>query len=122
MYADLVAKGQVVLMPMTEHAPFDLVAYDGRDFHRLQVKYRSSRAGAISVQFRSTWADRNGTHSKTLDKGTVDVIAIYCPETDTCYYVRPAEAGAAVTLRVAPSGNGQQRGVRPADLFRVFPP
>jgi hypothetical protein len=28
------------------------------EFHRLQVKYRSARAGAVKVQFRSMWADR----------------------------------------------------------------
>ncbi|HTH88945.1 group I intron-associated PD-(D/E)XK endonuclease [Mycobacterium sp.] len=38
---------------MTEHAPIDLVAYAAGEFHRLQVKYRSARAGAVTVKFRS---------------------------------------------------------------------
>ena len=40
------------------------------------------------------------------------------PETDDCYYVRPAEHGASVTLRITPSKNGQQQGVLDAVAFR----
>ncbi|WP_234788771.1 group I intron-associated PD-(D/E)XK endonuclease [Mycolicibacterium iranicum] len=69
-HADLANKGFTVLFPATEHAPFDLVAYPAGDFHRLQVKYRSARAGAITVKFRSIWADRNGTHATRMDKNS----------------------------------------------------
>ena len=61
--------------------------------------------------FRSMWADRNGTHMTPMDKGAIDTVCIYCPETDECYYVRPDAHGASVTLRIAPSRNGQQAGV-----------
>ncbi|MGH3457858.1 group I intron-associated PD-(D/E)XK endonuclease [Aeromicrobium sp.] len=120
-HADLVDKGYTVLFPATEHAAFDLVAYRAGAFHRVQVKYRSSRTGSISVQFRSVWADRNGTHMKPSDKSEVDVVCIYCPETDDCYYLRPVDYRQSVTLRVTPSRNGQQRGVLPAARFRTFP-
>lgn len=120
-HADLVEKGYTVLFPATEHAAFDLVAYKAGAFHRVQVKYRSSRTGSISVQFRSVWADRNGTHMKPSDKSEVDVVCIYCPETDACYYLRPVDFRQSVTLRVTPSKNGQQRGVLPAARFRPFP-
>ncbi|AFM18245.1 hypothetical protein Mycch_3508 [Mycolicibacterium chubuense NBB4] len=120
-HADLVSKGFTVLFPATEHAPFDLVAYAAGRFHRLQVKYRSARAGAISVKFRSTWADRNGTHTTPMDKSAIDMICIYCPETDDCYYIRPAAHGASVTLRIAPSKNGQRVGVLAASDFRRLP-
>ena len=122
VHADLVGKGFTVLFPATEHAPFDLVAYADGEFHRLQVKYRSARAGAVIVQFRSMWADRNGTHITPTDKGAIDTVCIYCPETDECYYVQPAAHGASVTLRIAPSKNGQQAGVLNAAAFREFPP
>ena len=122
VHADLVGKRFTVLFPATEHAPFDLVAYADGEFHRLQVKYRSARAGAVIVQFRSMWADRNGTHITPTDKGAIDTVCIYCPETDECYYVQPAAHGASVTLRIAPSKNGQQAGVLNAAAFREFPP
>lgn len=121
VHADLVGKGFTVLFPATEHAPFDLVAYAEGRFHRLQVKYRSAKSGSIKVSFRSMWADRNGTHSTPTDKAAVDAVCIYCPETDQCYYVRPAAHGASVTLRVTPSRNGQQSGVLDAAAFRELP-
>ncbi|WP_284225647.1 group I intron-associated PD-(D/E)XK endonuclease [Mycobacterium antarcticum] len=120
-HADLAGKGFIVLFPVTEHAPFDLVAYASGEFHRLQVKYRSARSGAIKVQFRSMWADRHGTHTTLMDKAAIDVVCIYCPETDRCYYVRPDEYGTSVTLRIAPSRNRQQAGVLDAEAFRQLP-
>jgi hypothetical protein len=68
------------------------------------------------------WTDRNGTHMTPTDRNAIDVICIYCPETDDCYYIRPAEHGASVTLRVTPSRNGQQLGVLDAAAFRELKP
>ncbi|CAM5669950.1 hypothetical protein MAUB1S_04932 [Mycolicibacterium aubagnense] len=121
-HADLAAKGYTVLFPVTEHAPFDLVAYEAGEFHRLQVKYRSARAGAITVKFRSTWADRNGTHTTVTEKASIDAVCIYCPDTDECYYVDPAAHNYSVTLRVTPSKNNQQSGVLDAAEFRDLSP
>jgi hypothetical protein len=120
-HADLVAKGFTVLFPATEHAAFDLVAYRTGVFERIQVKFRAAPKGTITVAFRSVWADRNGTHMKPIDKGEVDVTCIYCPETDECYYLRPAGFRQSVTLRVKPAANGQQSGVLFASAFREFP-
>jgi hypothetical protein len=120
-HADLVAHGFVVLFPATEHAAFDLVAYRAGAFHRVQVKYRSARAGAVTVRFRSTWSDRHGIHTVPLDKAEVDVVCIYWPESDACYYLRPQDHGQSVSLRVLPSRNGQQQGILLASAFRSFP-
>jgi PD-(D/E)XK endonuclease len=50
------------------------------------------------------------------------LVCVYCPETDECYYVRPAVHGCSVTLRIAPSKNGQQAGVLDAAAFRELSP
>lgn len=120
-HADLVTKGFYVLFPTTEHAPFDLVAYADGAFHRVQVKYRSARGGAIHLNLRSTWSDRHGVHSTPIDKSSVDAICIYCPETDECYYIRPMDHGASVNLRITPTKNGQQKRILHAAAFRDFP-
>jgi hypothetical protein len=120
-HADLAGKGFTVLFPATEHAPFDLVAYAEGRFHRLQVKYRSARTGAITVKLASTWADRTGTNITPIDRDSIDLVCIYCPETDKCYYVRPVAHGSSVTLRITPSKNGQQSGVLDAAAFRDLP-
>jgi hypothetical protein len=120
-HADLAGQGFMVLFPATEHAAFDLVAYKAGQFHRVQVKYRSARTGTLSVQFRSVWADRNGTHMKPSDKSEFDVMCVYCPETDLCYYLRPNDHRQSVTLRVVATRNGQTVGVLPAEQYRAFP-
>lgn len=120
-FTDLTVKGFLVLLPTTEHAPFDLVAYRDEEFLRVQVKYRSARTGAIEVDFRSGWTDRHGVHKKLMDKALVDVVCVYCPETDECYYVRPQDHGMFVTLRVAPSKNRQKLRVLLASDHREVP-
>ena len=120
-YTDLVAKGFMVLFPATEHAPFDLVAYADGTFHRVQVKYRSARGGAVQLNLRSTWSDRNGVHTSPIDKQAIDVVCIYCPETDECYYIRPMDHGASVALRITPTRNGQHKRILEAASFRDLP-
>ena len=119
--ADLADQGFVVLVALCEHAPFDLVAYRDGAFVRVQVKYRSvSRTGSVEVRFRSTWSDSHGAHTRPLDKGDVDVVCIYCPETRSCYYVDPSRFGDSVTLRVSASRNGQRANVLDAEAFRTL--
>lgn len=120
-HADLVARGWLVLFPTTEHAPFDLVAYRDGEFQRVQVKYRSAESGKLYVKFSSVSADRNGTHIQPIDKAAIDVVCVYCPETDLCYYLDPTQFRSGVTLRVRVARNGQQRRIREAERFLDFP-
>jgi hypothetical protein len=120
--ADLADQGFVVLTPLREHAPFDLVGYREGVFVRVQVKYRAlSASGAIDVQFRSSWSDSKGTYVRPLDKQDVDVVCIYCPDTRACYYVDPRRLGRSVSLRVTSSRNRQERNVLLAEEFRRVP-
>lgn len=110
---DLCEKGYTVLTPMTEHSPFDVVAYDGKNFHRMQVKYRKlNSSGCIEVPMRTCWADKHGTHMKDYDKDQIDYFAIYCPDTEKCYYVKSNDIRKNLTLRVNPPKNNQSVGVR----------
>jgi hypothetical protein len=120
-HADLVSQGCTVLFPATEHAPFDLVAYREGKFSRVQVKYRAVRRGSVKVELRSVWNDRHGRHVVPLNRSEVDVLCIYCPDTDECYYVSPQDCKAEVTLRVFPAKNRQQVVVRPASELRRMP-
>jgi hypothetical protein len=55
------------------------------------------------------------------DKSAVDLLAVYCPDVDSCFYLDPAEFGESVTLRIRPARNGQGIGVRLAAAFRAVP-
>ena len=62
---DLFEQGFMILAPLTEHSPFDLVAYRDGVFRRVQVKYRAvDRHGVCQIRFATCWADRNGTHMR----------------------------------------------------------
>jgi len=119
---DMFEQGFIILDPVTEHAPFDLVAYRERTFKRIQVKYKSvDKSGGITVHFRSCWADRNGTHMQRIDKDEIDLYCIYCPETDECYYLDPRNYNRSVTLRVERPKNNQSLNVRYAAAYRSLP-
>ena len=118
----LYEQGYLILQPVTEHAPFDLVAYKDGFFKRVQVKYKSvDKTGAITVHFRSCWADKNGTHMQAVDKDEIDLYCIYCPESDECYYLDPNDYDKSVTLRVETPKNNQSRNVRLASDYRRVP-
>ena len=87
--ADLVEHGATVLIPLTEHAPFDLIAYVDELFFRVQVKFRTALPGRCRC-LESSWADRHGVHTRPMPRDEVDVVAIHCPETALCYYVDPS--------------------------------
>lgn len=118
---DLAEKGFGILLPITEHEAFDLVAYRGRVFMRVQVKYRRAVRGRLEVRFATFWADRAGTHKAKIDKDGVDLYCIYCPETRRCYYVDPKAHRESITMRIEETRNGQKRGVHDANDFLEIP-
>lgn len=115
---DLLEHGFILFTTSSEHSPIDLIAYKDSAL-RLQVKYRKTVRGCINVTFRSTWADRNGSHVKKVDKQHIDLYAVYCPDTDKCYYFDPRRFNKGVTLRVEATRSGQRKRVHDADNFRA---
>ena len=119
---DLFEQGFTVCVPLTEHSPFDLVAYRCGEFWRVQVKYRAlDRNGVLEVRFSTCWTDRNGTHTVPIDKNEVDLYCVYCPDTDQCYYLDPRAFESSVSLRVETPKNCQAKRVNFAADFRRAP-
>ena len=119
--ADLAEKGWDVFIPISEHLPFDIAAYKDGKFVRVQVKYRSARAGLVEVRFRSNWTDRHGTHTNKANKADIDVYCVWCPETRECYYIDPNLFGESVTLRIARPKNNQTKNVKMAHDYKEMP-
>jgi hypothetical protein len=120
-HCDLVEKGYMVLFPTTEHAPFDLVAYNGIKFIRIQVKYRSAVNGSVQIRLENWWADRNGSHGMPIDKSQVDVFCVYCPDTDKCYYFKPENIKTYFSLRIETPKNNQLKRINLAENFTRVP-
>ena len=119
---DLFEQGFMILNPETEHAPFDLVTYKNGNFLRVQVKYRTlNKNGVIEIDFRSSYSFSGGAVNKSVDKDQIDLYAIYCPNTDLCYYLNPKNFHQTVSLRVRIPRNNQLKGIHFADNFRKVP-
>lgn len=110
--ADLGQKGWIIMNPLTEHAPFDLVAYKDSKFIRVQVKYRELKDGSVRVRLASTWNDIHGRHVVPMNKEEVDIVCVYCPGTNECYYLPTKELEENLTIRIADSKNNQKKRVR----------
>lgn len=81
--ADLVAQGYSVWVPVvTEHAPFDLIAYKDGKCYRIQAKYSTDNF----VSNKTTWADKNGNHYRKYKPDDFDFYAVYLPDIDRVVY------------------------------------
>lgn len=119
---DLFEQGFIVALPVTEHAPFDLIIYKSGVCKTVQVKYRRiNRSGTLEIHFKTSWADKKGTHERPIDKEAVDVFCVYCPDTDRCYYFDPKSFNRSLSLRVNTPKNNQKRGIRMASDYRKVP-
>lgn len=116
--SDLLKKGVKPFIPISEHMPYDLIGVmlDG-SMKRISVKYRESKNNTITVMFKSSYSDSSGVHTNTLDKDKVDIIAIYCPDTEKVYYVNPKNFNKQVVLRLNKPKNNQKFKVNMADNF-----
>lgn len=118
--ADAAEQGWTVMLPLTEHSAFDIVIYREGIFKRVQVKYRSAKKGSLHIAFQSIWSDRKGTHRVKANKDNIDLYAVYCPDTNKCYYFSPKNFKTSVSLRINKPANGQELGINFADKFRTI--
>jgi hypothetical protein len=116
----LAEQGWLPLLPLTEHSSFDLAAYKEGKFIRIQVKFRTSKNGAINVSFRSSWSDKNGVHTKKVDKEEVDLYCVYCPDTNDCYWFDPKKFDESISLRIESSRNKQIKNIHFASDFKMI--
>lgn len=114
--ADLIAKGYSVFTPISSTSPFDLLVYVNNKYLRVQVKYRTiSPIGVITAVL----ARHSISYSKitAVPNTYVDLLAIYCPDTDKCYYVYTNEIEGSITLRFMKPKNNQSKGLRFAEDY-----
>lgn len=128
--ADLMEKGFKVLTPLSEHLPFDLVAYCPRvnKLYKIQCKYVTKNKGGVTIRLRTSYATSKGSVSSRYAELSFDVMAAYCPEVGKVYYVeeeRLREHVNSFRLRVDPVDRPQkwenQHGFNYAEDYTNFP-
>lgn len=81
--ADLVEKEYSVFVPVvTEHAPFDLIAYKDGKCYRIQAKYSIDG----TLKNKTNWADKNGCHEKKYKSDDFDFYGLYLPDINKVVY------------------------------------
>lgn len=115
--ADLLSRDIRVFTPMSAVIPFDLVCHHKGYFYRIEVKYRTITDGTIAVRpLRNT-----GNKKKKLNT-EFDILAIYVPEVDRCYYLRKEQiSGTGIKLRFEPAKNNQVKKILQAEDYCKFP-
>jgi hypothetical protein len=115
--ADLLEQGHGIAIPFGHDQPFDLVVIrrEDRSLERVQVKYTTSDGRSVRAVVRSSsaWVAR------PYSADEVDWLAVYDATTDQCFYL-PSHLWRGrqdLTLRLAPTLNGQTAGVRWAQDF-----
>lgn len=95
---DLTQKGFECYLPWQHSTATDLIVRKDGKCATVQVKYRHQVEECIVVMLRRMTLG-NGKRKYHNSKDGMDVLAIYCPETDKCYYVKTSEVGSSITLR-----------------------
>ena len=115
---DLTLKGHVPCLPLSEHQPYDLVVVlgDGETV-KLQVKYAALKKNeTIEIKFRTSWADRKGTHTKHYSVKDFDYYAIYCADKDVVLYV-PNTLNCPKVIRFGKPANNQSMFIKWANDY-----
>lgn len=91
--ADLTSKGYSILTPVvSEHLPFDFIAYKNQNCFRIQSKHSSNGY----VYDRTSWNDKNGNHAKYYKNTDFDYYALYLPKSDVVIYPHISFGGISI--------------------------
>ncbi|MEM6631868.1 MAG: group I intron-associated PD-(D/E)XK endonuclease [Bacteroidota bacterium] len=119
---DLYEKGFWVSIPLTEHAPFDLIITRSGNSRTVQVKTRNVNSrGSLEISFRQSYSTKNGVKTTSWNKKEIDLVCVYCPDTDCCYYFNPNQFNNTLTLRVEIPKNNQKQRIHFAEDYREVP-
>ena len=98
--ADLISKGYRVHKPLSESLPYDLVVSIKGFFFKIQVKYVTLTRGYVETSPRSITSRKSRVINIDFD-----LLAIFCPDTQECYYVWRNEFEGSVRLRINKTKN-----------------
>jgi len=99
--ADLTLKGYICFTPtVSEHLPFDLIAYKDGKCLRIQAKYNSNR----KIRNKTSWADKHGSHYKYYNKNDFDYYALYIPSINKVLYPNISFGGNSIAVEPPKSG------------------
>ena len=116
--ARLAELGYTVLFPHGGNATFDLVAYKDGQFSRIQCKAGREKERGV-FQFNTVRTNGSNGVTRGYNSDEIDFFASWDFKRETMYLMRVEDApGGRASLRVAPTKNGQEKGVRMAGDYK----
>jgi hypothetical protein len=97
--ADLTEKNYTIFLPISEHLPFDLIAYKDGKSNRIQCKYTSNKI----IRNKTSWADKNGNHTKFYGNDDFDYYGLYLPVLNVCVYPSIKYGGCSISTELPTS-------------------
>ncbi len=117
--AAFVGAGYLVSVPFGSGHKYDFVVDDSKRLLRVQCK--TGRVKNNGLLFNAYSQSGNGG-VKMSYRGLADLFAVLNPEDDKVYLIPVDEVGVTdVSLRLAPTLNGQAQGVRWAEFYLLRP-
>ena len=110
--------GFLVSIPAVE-GRYDLVFDDGKRMYRVQVKYCDKRSTEGSVELDLRKQCRGQGKRKAYTGGEIDVVVVYLPVTNKCYWFDTGQFDGvkSLTIRFDTPKNGRSKGLRFAKDF-----
>jgi hypothetical protein len=111
--------GLGVYRPVSDGERYDLI-FDLRPcLMRVQCKWAPLHGDVIVLRCYSSRRNGDGLVRRVYQADELDAYAVYCPDTDRCYFVRVDECSAhtQLLLRVSPARNNQLQGINWAKDF-----
>jgi hypothetical protein len=118
--AEFISMGYDVFMPVSSTSPFDLFVYKNGAAKRVQVKYMSiNENGRLRVDCER--AVIGGGKVRKTRNGEVDLVCVFVPDTNRCYFLDPKLC--PIWLRLNPPNNNQYRNPKMRYLadFEIIP-
>ena len=118
--AAAVEAGVGVARPLGDER-YDLIFDLGERLLRVQCKWATREDGVVVARLYTCRRGPDGLISRRYRPGEFEAFGLYCPANDRCYLLPADEfvAHRVVTLRLAPSRNNQQLGIRWAQDYEL---
>ena len=119
--AEAVKLGVVVLRPFPEGRRYDLVFDVEHNLYRVQCKWGKRKDGVIVVYTGTCRLTTDGYVRTTYGRHEIDGIAVYCADTDECYFlpIEEVEGRSVVHLRLTPTANRQVIAIKYASEYTL---
>jgi hypothetical protein len=114
--------GIPVFKPIFEDRRYDFVFEAPTGLLRVQVKWARERRGAVLVIARTSRIVTGGRFERTTySTDEVDAVAVYCPDTECCYFIPIFDipASGCMSLRLTQAKNNQLKGLHSAAEYEL---